>query len=136
MIEHKIWAAILPAINGFTEAGVDVVLPDTVYRSTATQPYIFINPVWFPYDAGGLSFECGNETRGWINFSVRVPVGWTYTQHIALASRFMSVLPYGSQHTYDDVTAQVYEKPALNAAAFLDGPLNRIDGSIPIRAWG
>lgn len=136
MNESYIWLAILPAIEAFDEDGVDVVLPDSVYHPIATQPYIYINPIWFPYDAGGLSFKCGNETRGFINLSVRVPVDWTYTNHLALANRFMAQFPYGEKFEYDETVAQVFEKPALNAAAFMDGPLNRIDGQISIRAWG
>lgn len=136
MIEADIWLAILPQIEGFTEAGVDVVLPDTVYSPIATRAFIYVNPTWFPYDSGIMSFDCGDEYRGQINAAVRVPLHWEYTAHIGLANRFMARFPAGSQYTSGSVVAQIYEKPTLNASAYLDGPLNRIDCTIPVRAWG
>lgn len=134
-VEANIWLGLKQLISSFTESGVDVVMPNTVYHPTATKPYIYVNPVWLAFDEPGISFKCGTEFRGYLECAVRVPVEWSYAAHLGLANRFAAAFTAGDKVTYDSVTIQIHERPKLFMASYLDGPLNRIDLQVPFRSW-
>ena len=134
-VEANIWLGLEQLLSSFAEPGIDVVMPNTVYYPNATQPYVYANPVWLAFDDPVISFECGTEFRGYLNCAVRVPVEWTYAQHLGLANRFATAFQIGSKVSYDGVNTQIHERPKLFMASYLDGPLNRIDLQVPFRSW-
>lgn len=133
--EANMWVSLLDLVSGFAESGVDVVLANEVYHPNASQPYIYVNPVWLAVDDQVISFDCGSEYRGYLNCAIRVPVAWTYANHLGLANRFAAAIPQGSRASYDGVNVQIYSAPKLFMSSYLDGPLNRIDMQIPFRSW-
>lgn len=134
MIEGRIWLALKPRLQTWTES--DMAFPDQVYNPTADRPYVYVQTVWLDYPSDTLSFDCGEEYRGYLAASIRVPVGWDHAAHLGMAGRVMELFTYGAKYVYSGLTVQIHEKPRLFASSYLDGPFNRIDGRIPFRAWG
>lgn len=135
MIEGKIWLAVKSPLLSFTEYKV-VFSEDAAYNPVANTPFIYVQPVWQEYPDEVLSFDCGNEYRGFLNLAVRVPVTWDYAAHMGLANRAMASYQYGAQYEYDNITVQIHERPHLFGSSYLDTSHNRIDARIPFRCWG
>jgi len=134
LIDGKIWLALLSRITAWTET--PVMLPDSIFNPTANQAYLIVQPVNLSTDDRTIQFDCGDEFRGILNISVMAPLGWSYSQHVGLASRVCDFFLAGAVYTYQDARVTIYSRARSLGAPRLDQSWNRVEVQVPWRAWG
>lgn len=133
--DGKLWLALKSRLDQWTEC--KVMLPMENYAPTATQTFIIAQNVSLEY--GGplpIHAQCGVPFVGNLSMGVCVPTDWSYSQLVGLAGRVADHFSDGLRMTYQDLTVEVSGRSKVSGTVSLQAPWNRLEVSVPWRAWG
>lgn len=133
-VTGKAWLALSRRMDEWTDT--PVYLPDTVFKPTADQAFLVIDPAYLDYDAGVMGYQCGEENRGFLNVRVMTPLQWDYAAVLGLMGRFADLFPAGLKLSYDDAEVEIWQHPRPNGSPVLEAAWSRQDMRIDWRCWG
>ena len=133
-VTGKVWLALSARLDEWTET--PVYLPDTVFKPTADQAYLIIDPAYLDADIESIDYQCGEENRGFLNVRVMTPLTWNYAAALGLMGRVADMFPAGLKLSYMEADVEIWQHPRPNSSPVLEASWNRQDLRIDWRCWG
>lgn len=133
-IEGKVWLALRARMEQWTETAIH--WPDEKFTPAADKAFLIVDPVFLDPDIQSISYDCGEENRGFLNVRVMTPMSWNYSQALGVVGRLAALFPAGLQLNYSDATAVIYRQPRSFGGATLENSWHRSDLRIYWLAWG
>lgn len=133
-VTGKVWLALESRLDEWTET--PVYKPDDVFKPTADQAYLIIDPAYLDADIESIDYQCGEENRGFLNVRVMTPLTWNYAAALGLMGRVADLFPAGLRLQYLDADVTIWQHPRPNSSPVLEASWNRQDLRIDWRCWG
>ena len=133
-VTGKVWLALESRLDEWTET--PVYKPDDVFKPTADQAYLIIDPAYLDADIESIDYQCGEENRGFLNVRVMTPLTWNYAAALGLMGRVADLFPAGLKLSYLDADVTIWRHPRPNRSPVLEASWNRQDLRIDWRCWG
>ena len=123
-IDAKIFVALKSHMDDFSECAV-YYSPDVPQTTSSYDPYAIVTDVRLDFDTRFAGSLDPDEYRGIMSISVMVPMNWSYSQGIGLASLVADHFKKGDAYSYDDCTVKVTRRSKVIGTPYQDVGMHR-----------
>lgn len=134
-LHGKAWLALKTRMDQWRETRIQY--PFENIKPQASEAFIIVDPAMVEYDTPTLSYDCGEENRGFLNIRIMTPVGdYDYAASSGILGRVESMFREGTRLRYDDCKVEIYRRPQALGIPTLENAWNRQDLRVYWRSWG
>lgn len=133
-IHGKTYLALKSGLDQWTQT--PVYYPFDSYSPQANAAFLIVDPVNLDFGDNSISYDCGDEHRGFWNIRVMTPMSWTYAASAGLVGGVSELFKAGYRFEYQDARVEIYRQPQAQGFGQLEVSWNRQDVRIYWRCWG